>query len=168
MALWNGLLIATACLALVPALYLFVQCAIGSWSVRRMMRSPSKARPEPEPGPVAVVIPAHNEETEIGPTVTALIAELRETDRIVVVAHNCLDDTGPVARQGFAEQMASVVHRDKEKIFAGGGVDGGIEGGPTGAGDGAWWQAVILIGAVGVFHLPEMVASDIAVEVWVF
>jgi poly-beta-1,6-N-acetyl-D-glucosamine synthase len=45
------------------------------------------------PAQVVVLIPAHNEESSIGPTVQALLAQERMPDRIVVVADNCTDET---------------------------------------------------------------------------
>ncbi len=46
----------------------------------------------------AVLIPAHNEETGIGETVTALLSELQPEDRLIVVADNCSDRTVEAAR----------------------------------------------------------------------
>lgn len=51
---------------------------------------------------VAVLIPAHNESAMIAQTVTALLPQLRERDRIVVVADNCSDDTASLARTAGA------------------------------------------------------------------
>jgi cellulose synthase/poly-beta-1,6-N-acetylglucosamine synthase-like glycosyltransferase len=44
------------------------------------------------------LIPAHNEETGIGETVTALLSELQPEDRLIVVADNCSDRTVHAAR----------------------------------------------------------------------
>jgi len=48
---------------------------------------------------VAVLIPAHNEQTVIESTLRELIPTLSAADRIVVVADNCTDDTAESARQ---------------------------------------------------------------------
>ena len=52
---------------------------------------------------VAVIIPAHNEESGIARTLQDLKAQLNEHDRLVVVADNCSDNTAAVARQASAE-----------------------------------------------------------------
>lgn len=61
---------------------------------------------------VAVLIPAHNEEDGIGETLAMLKPQLRDGDRMLVVADNCSDGTAEVARDRGAE----VVERhDSEK-----------------------------------------------------
>lgn len=52
---------------------------------------------------LAVVIPAHNEETGIGQTVQSVLAQLRPGDRVLVVADNCTDATADIAREAGAE-----------------------------------------------------------------
>lgn len=46
-----------------------------------------------EPGPLVVIIPAHNESGGISQTLKSAGAQLRSSDRILVVADNCTDDT---------------------------------------------------------------------------
>jgi cellulose synthase/poly-beta-1,6-N-acetylglucosamine synthase-like glycosyltransferase len=46
---------------------------------------------------VAVLIPAHNESTEVLPTLADVKAQMHGPDRILVVADNCSDDTAAVA-----------------------------------------------------------------------
>lgn len=58
-------------------------------------------------GKVAVLVPAHNEAIVISATLKSLQTQLREDDRIVVVADNCTDATAEVAR----EHGASVIER---------------------------------------------------------
>jgi len=52
---------------------------------------------------LAVLVPAHDEEGGIGATVSALLHELTEGDRLVVVADNCSDGTAEAARKAGAE-----------------------------------------------------------------
>lgn len=54
-------------------------------------------------GPVAVLIPAHNESGGIGRTLAGLQPQLRPQDRLVVIADNCSDDTAQVAAAAGAE-----------------------------------------------------------------
>jgi cellulose synthase/poly-beta-1,6-N-acetylglucosamine synthase-like glycosyltransferase len=51
----------------------------------------------------AVLIPAHNEETGIGPTLSSILPQLGAGDRVLVVADNCTDATAAVARASGAE-----------------------------------------------------------------
>ena len=53
----------------------------------------------------AVLVPAHNEEIGIAQTLNALSSELRQGDRIVVIADNCTDRTAEVARQAGVEAI---------------------------------------------------------------
>jgi len=63
------------------------------------------AAPGPAPADrpqVAVLIPAHDEEAVIAATLAAIMPQLREGDRAVVVADNCADRTAAVARASGA------------------------------------------------------------------
>lgn len=65
--------------------------------------------------PVAVLIPAHQEESGIGETVAALRAQLSHEDRLIVVADNCTDKTASKAREAGAEvvERSDPVRRGK-------------------------------------------------------
>lgn len=52
---------------------------------------------------VAVLVPAHNESSGLLPTLADIKAQIRMTDRLVVVADNCSDDTAAVAAAAGAE-----------------------------------------------------------------
>lgn len=54
-------------------------------------------------GPVVVVIPAHNEAKSIAPTLRNATSQLRDMDRLLVVADNCADETARIARENGAE-----------------------------------------------------------------
>ena len=68
-------------------------------------------RPGPaEPGvssaprtPLAVLVPAHNEESGIAATIAAVLPQLAPGDRLLVVADNCSDATAAAARSAGAE-----------------------------------------------------------------
>lgn len=67
---------------------------------------PGRAASPPAPARrprFAILVPAHDEETTIGKTVTALRAELGPGDRLLVIADNCSDQTANVARAAGAE-----------------------------------------------------------------
>jgi cellulose synthase/poly-beta-1,6-N-acetylglucosamine synthase-like glycosyltransferase len=52
---------------------------------------------------VAVIMPAHNETMVIARTLRALLPQLLASDRLIVVADNCSDDTADVARKERVE-----------------------------------------------------------------
>ena len=72
---------------------------------------------------VAVLVPAHNESSGLLPTLANIRSQLLPGDRLLVVADNCSDDTGPVGRAGGAE----VVERnDPTKRGKGYALDWGV------------------------------------------
>jgi cellulose synthase/poly-beta-1,6-N-acetylglucosamine synthase-like glycosyltransferase len=52
---------------------------------------------------VVVLVPAHNESIGLLPTLADIRAQLRPSDRLLVVADNCTDDTAEIARAAGAE-----------------------------------------------------------------
>jgi cellulose synthase/poly-beta-1,6-N-acetylglucosamine synthase-like glycosyltransferase len=82
-------------------------------------------RPAPRAGDrpaVAVVVPAHNEESEICRTLASIRPQLRAEDRLVVVADNCDDRTAVLARGAGARviERQDLVHRGKGYALAAG------------------------------------------------
>lgn len=72
---------------------------------------------------VAVLVPAHNESTNLLPTLTDIKAQLRTCDRLLVVADNCSDDTASVATAAGA----NVIERsDQERRGKGYALDWGL------------------------------------------
>lgn len=61
---------------------------------------------------IAVLVPAHNEAAGIAATLANLAAQLSASDRLMVVADNCTDDTAQIARDAGAE----VAERDHSKL----------------------------------------------------
>ena len=60
-------------------------------------------------GPLAVLVPAHNEGAGMRDTLSDIKAQLRRGDRLLVVADNCSDDTADIA----AAAGADVVERNE-------------------------------------------------------
>jgi cellulose synthase/poly-beta-1,6-N-acetylglucosamine synthase-like glycosyltransferase len=112
----NALLWGFAALILVPMAVLLVECLTAL-----LPRRPSRLGPE-RPS-CAVLIPAHNEETGIGPTIQALLPQLQAGDRLVVVADNCTDRTAVTARSLGAE---AVERNDTERRGKGYALDFGL------------------------------------------
>ncbi|WP_411816143.1 glycosyltransferase family 2 protein [Hyphococcus sp. DH-69] len=71
-----------------------------------------------EPGPAAIVIPAHNEATTIGPTLENVKAQSAKNDTILVVADNCTDNTAEIARLHGADVIERTDKDNRGKGFA--------------------------------------------------
>ncbi len=70
------------------------------------------------PSSVAVVVPAHNEGSHIVTTLHDLRAQLRQQDRLIVIADNCTDDTAAIARECGAEVFVRVAPDHRGKGYA--------------------------------------------------
>jgi len=90
-------------LAAVPAVVFGVQVMAAIWPRTRpeMTVDPGHEARLPRRR-LAVIVPAHNERAGIVRTIAALRPQLREGDRLVVVADNCTDDTAAVAAEAGA------------------------------------------------------------------
>lgn len=75
-------------------------------------------------GRIGVVIPAHNEREIVAATVAAVRAELRDVDRIIVVADNCDDDTAALARPAGAD---AIERKDKTRCGKGYALQFGVD-----------------------------------------
>ena len=114
MTLWAGLagdaasllLAVMAAALLVPAVVLFLECALA--------RAPRKAVPLPAgPRPrLAILVPAHDEAMVLEATLRSLLPQLAPGDRLLVVADNCRDGTAAVARAAGA----TVVERNEPAL----------------------------------------------------
>jgi glycosyltransferase involved in cell wall biosynthesis len=83
----------------------------------RRAASAQGERPAPR-GPVAILVPAHNEEGGIEQTLATLLPQLAAGDRLLVVADNCSDATAARARAAGAEVVERVHATDRGKGFA--------------------------------------------------
>lgn len=116
-------LLALAVLPLVlPA---FSLLALTLAALRARAAGPDAALAVPAPGAqaggaprVAVLVPAHDESTQMLPTLHGLLAELGAGDRLLVVADNCTDDTAALARAAGAEVVERVDPRRRGKGYA--------------------------------------------------
>jgi len=81
-----------------------------STSSSRALGAPAPREPGASRPSVAILVPAHDEEGGITPTLAGALAQLRAGDRLLAVADNCSDGTAAVARAAGAE----VVERASE------------------------------------------------------
>ncbi|MEM1381595.1 MAG: glycosyltransferase family 2 protein [Pseudomonadota bacterium] len=97
-----------------------VLALLAFWLLLEVVRAqPAVSRTDDkEPGPIAVVIPAHNEGTGVAATVADVLAQLRSHDRLIVVADNCSDNTADVARDAGAEVIERTDAERRGKGFA--------------------------------------------------
>jgi cellulose synthase/poly-beta-1,6-N-acetylglucosamine synthase-like glycosyltransferase len=68
--------------------------------------------------PVAIIIPAHNEEGGIAATLRSIVPQLRKEDRLLVIADNCSDATRDVAASEGAEVISRSNPEHRGKGFA--------------------------------------------------
>ena len=98
----NFLLVGLAAALLMPVGVLCAECLAALLPSRRLRNAAGQTHQHlrPSTGPrIAVLIPAHNEEAVIADTLSSIVPQLREGDRVVVVADNCDDDTAAIARR---------------------------------------------------------------------
>src|SRR5579862_269745 len=98
MLLLEALISAAAFATLAPVIVLSVEVLASFLCPGDAPEPASGARPR-----VAVVIPAHNEALGIGDTLQSLIPQLKNGDRLLVLADNCTDDTAAIAAAAGAE-----------------------------------------------------------------
>ncbi len=83
-----------------PLWVLSIQCLLGLLAPRNRTQNNQDAH-APTPGAghtLAVLVPAHNEQTVIPATLDSLKRALPENGKIVVIADNCTDQTASIAR----------------------------------------------------------------------
>jgi cellulose synthase/poly-beta-1,6-N-acetylglucosamine synthase-like glycosyltransferase len=102
----------------IPVLFLAMQMGAALLPARTSAPVSSSRCPS-----MAVVMPAHNEESIIAQTVNSIISQLPRTGRLLVVADNCTDSTAQVASQAGAEVT---VRQDTKRIGKGYALDHGI------------------------------------------
>jgi cellulose synthase/poly-beta-1,6-N-acetylglucosamine synthase-like glycosyltransferase len=87
--------------------------------IRKSISPPSDAVRQP----VVILVPAHNESAGLLPTLNDIVSQLQGSDRLLVVADNCTDDTAEIAATAGAEVA---IRYDLEKIGKGYALDFGL------------------------------------------
>lgn len=96
-----GILLALALVLAIPVATLALQVAS---AVRGRRAGTSGRQPTATPRPsIAVLMPAHDEQAGIAASIAAVLAQLQGTDRLLVIADNCIDETAAVARAAGAD-----------------------------------------------------------------
>lgn len=65
----------------------------------------AKASAQGDGGPLAILVPAHDEEAVIGSTLASIANARRPEDRVIVIADNCSDRTAEIAHASGAEVL---------------------------------------------------------------
>ena len=108
---------ALALLILVPVTVVFIEVLFAISDVNGQP-APQGDRPR-----LAVLMPAHNEASTIADTIRSILPQLHESDRLVVVADNCLDGTADIAGKEGAQV---VVRNDVSRRGKGYALDFGV------------------------------------------
>jgi cellulose synthase/poly-beta-1,6-N-acetylglucosamine synthase-like glycosyltransferase len=108
----NATLSICAALLLVPVAVLTIE-VVAAVCGRRMAFPASGART-----PVAILIPAHDEEGGISATLRSIAPQLGQHDRLIVVADNCTDGTRNIAEAEGAEVVSRTNLEKRGKGFA--------------------------------------------------
>jgi len=96
-----------ALLLLLPVTVLFAEVFLGV-----AFRATKSVLPLGERLPLAVVMPAHNEALVIAKALRMIVPQLVNSDRLLVVADNCSDDTAAIA----AAEGAEVIERRDQAL----------------------------------------------------
>ena len=108
-------------LLLIPAAVLFIEVAAAA-GIRAGIRpplEPTYRRPR-----IAVLVPAHNEEIVIDACLQSILEQKTASDRLIVVADNCSDNTAIVAAAAGAEVITRSDTQRRGKGYA---LDFGIQ-----------------------------------------
>jgi cellulose synthase/poly-beta-1,6-N-acetylglucosamine synthase-like glycosyltransferase len=108
----NTILSVFAALFLVPIAVLTIEVVAAACG-RRIVFATSGTRT-----PVAILIPAHNEEGGISATLRSIAPQLEQHDRLIVVADNCTDGTRQIAEAEGAEVVSRTNLEKRGKGFA--------------------------------------------------
>ena len=104
---------------LIPIGVFCIECVTACLPRSQRNRNPSLPRPK-----IAVLVPAHNEAPGIATTLKELLPQLTDSDRLIVIADNCTDDTAAIARAAGA----TVIERqDSERRGKGYALDFGLK-----------------------------------------
>src|SRR5580698_3636168 len=110
-------LVGTTLLLLLPVVVLFVEVLLAT-ATREGNATPIDRRSR-----LAVVMPAHDEESIIAAALRAVMPQLSSTDRVIVVADNCSDQTASIAA---AEGAEVIVRSDSIRRGKGYALDFGV------------------------------------------
>lgn len=104
---------------LVPITVLFIECSAAFLPGRADIGNVEEPQPK-----VTVLVPAHNEALGIGATLETLLPQLTNSERVVVIADNCSDETAEISRR-FG--VTVIERQDTERRGKGYALDYGLQ-----------------------------------------
>lgn len=117
-AVLQAILLGLTLLLAVPVVVLGLEVGAACWPRRRPgARGPDAPMAGARP-PLAVLIPAHDEQRGIADTLRGIRAQLRPGDRLLVVADNCSDATASIGRAEGAEVVERRHETERGKGYA--------------------------------------------------
>ncbi|MGF1492360.1 MAG: glycosyltransferase family 2 protein [Microcoleaceae cyanobacterium] len=117
--LLSSVLLAPVAVLALPIGSLFIECVLAFL--------PKQAALETGDAPSAsfsILIPAHNEASQIQSTIADLLPQVPDPSQIVVIADNCTDDTADLARQ---QGVTVIERRNQQQRGKGYALDYGLE-----------------------------------------
>jgi cellulose synthase/poly-beta-1,6-N-acetylglucosamine synthase-like glycosyltransferase len=112
-------LLLLAVVLLLPVLVLLLECLAALLPDRPQSSPKQSIHPR-----IAVLMPAHNEESVIAATLDTVLPQLGESDRLIVIADNCSDATAAIARATGATVLE---RQDTERRGKGYALDFGLK-----------------------------------------
>lgn len=109
-ALLGALIFLAAAALLALALFYALEVALAFAGPKQIAGAPG--------GPLAILVPAHDEESVIGATLASIARRKRPEDRVLVIADNCSDRTAQVARAAGAEVLIRTDAERRGKGYA--------------------------------------------------
>ncbi|MDT8312014.1 MAG: glycosyltransferase, partial [Methylophaga sp.] len=114
---------AMAFLLMIPVGFFTLQCWLGLFGLRQGPLSANQHTPGPA-ADILVLIPAHNEMQVIANTLQSILPQLAATDRLLVVADNCQDQTVSVVK---SMQQRVVIRNNTQQTGKGYALAYGLE-----------------------------------------
>jgi glycosyltransferase involved in cell wall biosynthesis len=109
----NYFLSIAALVLTIPILVFAVECLAAILPLPAAAKSNLKNRPK-----TAILIPAHNEANQIELVVKTAKKQLQNSDRLIVIADHCQDDTAKIARNAGATVIERIDEIDRGKGYA--------------------------------------------------
>lgn len=102
----------------IPIIVLWIECLAAGFKTEFFSLESNQLQPK-----ISVLIPAHNEQLLIAPTLVNILAQLQPTDEVIVIADNCTDETAAIASQ---KGVTVLERQDRENRGKGYALDYGL------------------------------------------
>ena len=110
---FNYLLSIAGLILMIPIAVFTVECLAAVLPLSEGTKTELKNRPQ-----TAILIPAHNEADQIELVVKTAKKQLQDSDRLIVIADHCQDNTAQIARNAGATVIERIAEIDRGKGYA--------------------------------------------------